>query len=91
MSLGYLNLRVKYKTIIWSINMKSVEQLNYKDKLLSRKEAAEFLGLKENTLAVWACNKTYYIPMFKIGKYVKYKLTDLIKFIEDQEMGKIHL
>ena len=71
--------------------MKESRQINYEDKLLSRKEAAEFLGLKENTLAVWACNKTYYIPMFKIGKYVRYKLTDLIKFIEDQEMGKMHL
>ncbi len=69
--------------------MKEIKGLNYEEKLLSRKEAADFLGLKENTLAVWACNKTYYIPMFKIGKYIKYKLTDLVKFIENQEVGKI--
>ena len=27
--------------------------------LLSRRQAAEYLGVKENTLAIWACNKRY--------------------------------
>jgi excisionase family DNA binding protein len=52
------------------------------DKLLTRKEAADFLGTAENTLAVWACNKRYNLPMIKIGKLVRYKKSDLIAFVE---------
>ena len=56
--------------------------LGSKEKMLSRKEAAEFLGLRENTLAIWAIKKRYDLPMYKVGKNVKYKITDLQKFKE---------
>jgi len=49
--------------------------------LLTRKEAANFLGCKENTLAVWATNKRYNLPFYKVGRLVKYKISDLEKFI----------
>jgi excisionase family DNA binding protein len=52
-----------------------------KDKLLTRKEASKFLGVKENTLAVWATNKRYNLPFYKVGRLVKYKISDLEKFI----------
>lgn len=51
------------------------------DQLLNRKEAAKFLGCKENTLAVWATNKRYKLPFYKVGRLVKYKISDLEKFI----------
>lgn len=50
--------------------------------LLNRKEAAEFLGTTEGTLAVWATTKRYNLPMVKIGRLVKYRLSDLEAFIE---------
>jgi hypothetical protein len=56
------------------------------EKMLSRKEAAAFLGLKENTLAVWASTKRYRIPMFKIGKYIRYKISDLQQFIDTNKV-----
>ena len=49
--------------------------------LLSRKEAAEFLGISSETLAVWACTKRYNLPYVKIGRLAKYKMSDLIEFI----------
>ena len=52
-----------------------------KEKLLTRKEASKFLGVKENTLAVWATNKRYNLPFYKVGRLVKYKISDLEKFI----------
>jgi hypothetical protein len=61
--------------------------LGSKEKMLSRKEAAEFLGLRENTLAIWAIKKRYDLPMYKVGKNIKYKITDLRKF---QEGRSIH-
>lgn len=55
---------------------------NITSNLLTRKEAADYLGVKEDTLAVWACNKRYILPMVKVGRLVKYKLSDLNAFIE---------
>ena len=49
--------------------------------LLSRKEAADYLGIKEHTLAVWACNSRYNLPYVKIGSLVKYRLSDLQAFL----------
>jgi hypothetical protein len=60
--------------------------LGNKEKMLSRKEAAEFLGLRENTLAIWAIKKRYDLPMYKVGKNIKYKITDLQKFQEGQSI-----
>ncbi len=50
--------------------------------LLTRKQAAELLNCKENTLAIWKCTKRYSLPCIKIGKNVRYKLSDLLAFIE---------
>ena len=33
--------------------------LNENDRLLSREEAAKFLGVSKGTLEVWACTKRY--------------------------------
>lgn len=52
------------------------------EKLLNRKEAADFLGVTEHTLAVWACNKRYNLPYVKVGRLVKYRYADLLTFIE---------
>ena len=49
--------------------------------LMSRKEAADYLGVKEQTLACWATNKRYALPYIKIGRLVKYKREDLEQFI----------
>lgn len=56
----------------------------YKETLLTRKQAAEFLGVKEHTLAVWACNKRYTLPYVKVGRLVKYRYSDLLNFIEQR-------
>lgn len=55
--------------------------------LLTRKLAAEFLGVQENTLAVWATNKRYNLPFYKVGRLVKYKISDLEKFISENQKG----
>jgi predicted DNA-binding transcriptional regulator AlpA len=54
-----------------------------KDKLLTRKQASEFLGIKENTLAVWKTNRRYPLPVIKVGRLVRYRKSDLITFLED--------
>jgi len=55
--------------------------------LFNRKQAAQFLGVQENTLAVWATNKRYDLPFYKIGRLVKYKISDLEKFVSANQQG----
>lgn len=50
--------------------------------LLNTEQAAQYLGVTPDTLAVWRCTKRYGIPFVKIGRLVKYKLSDLDNFIQ---------
>ncbi len=50
--------------------------------VMTRREAAAYLGVKEQTLALWAYAHRYDLPYYKIGRHAKYKLEDLDKFIE---------
>lgn len=52
--------------------------------LYTRKQAAEFLGIKENTLAVWLTTKRYDLPVVKVGRLCKYRLSDLLEFLDKQ-------
>lgn len=55
--------------------------------LLTRKEAAEYLGVTPETLAVWHCTKRYPLPMVKMGRLAKYKKSDLDAFIALRTVG----
>jgi len=48
------------------------------------KEAADILGIREETLAVWRCTKRYPLPYVKIGRKVFYRGGDLKRFIESR-------
>lgn len=45
--------------------------------LLTRREAAQYVGSTEGTLATWACTKAVQIPYLKIGRSVRYRRSDL--------------
>jgi len=49
--------------------------------LLSRKEAAMYLGLSVWTLAAWASDGNTDLPFIKVGRLAKYRLEDLEAFI----------
>lgn len=52
--------------------------------LLSTAEAAEVLGIKEQTLRKWRKNKKYDIPTVPMGRLVKYSRRHLQEFIDRQ-------
>lgn len=54
------------------------------DDLLSRKEAAEYLGLSPQTLAVWTSAKRYGLPTIKVGRVVRYRRRDLEKWLDER-------
>ena len=65
-----------------------------KDPLLSRTEAAEILRISPYTLAKWACKGGKYtqkvggggygLPFIKVGRLVKYRLSDLEAWLESR-------
>jgi len=61
----------------------SVGQTN----LLTRKQAAAYLGIKTQTLACWACNKRYVLPFVRVGRLIKYRVEDLDNFILQNHTG----
>lgn len=52
--------------------------------LYTRKQAADFLGVKGNTLAVWLTTNRYDLPVVKVGRLCKYRLSDLLAFLDKQ-------
>lgn len=53
--------------------------------LLDRKTAAKYLGISPGTLAVWASTKRYpELKHLKVGRCVKYRRSDLDKFLESR-------
>ena len=53
--------------------------------LRTPKEAADFLTLSEKTLAKYRCTKEVLLPYVKVsGKTVRYRQSDLEKFIADR-------
>ncbi len=51
--------------------------------LLTRQQAAEYIGLKAQTLAVWALSGKH-LPVIHVGRSVRYRRSDLDAFIERQ-------
>jgi phage antirepressor YoqD-like protein len=49
--------------------------------LMSRREAAKYLGIAEQTLAVWKCKKRVDIPVIRVGRLIKYRQADLDRFL----------
>ena len=53
----------------------------HNDRLYSPEEAAEYLGVVENTLSVWRSTGRYNLPYIKVGRLVRYRLSDLQAFL----------
>jgi excisionase family DNA binding protein len=65
--------------------------VEHTDPLLSRKEAAAYLGVTLGTLETWASSKAYHLPVTKIGtKLCKYRRSVLDKFIQEGEKHHVN-
>jgi len=52
------------------------------DPLLGPAGAAPYIGVQEQTLAVWRSTGRYGLPFIKVGRLVKYRRSDLDAFLE---------
>lgn len=55
-----------------------------REPLLDRKSAARYLSVSPGTLAVWDCTKRYDLKPIKVGRAVRYRRSDLDKFLEER-------
>jgi hypothetical protein len=60
--------------------MNTIEQ----DKLVDSRDAEKILGLAKGTLSVQRCRGTSPIPYVRVGKLVKYRVSELQRYIESQ-------
>jgi excisionase family DNA binding protein len=60
---------------------RDLHSARFESGLMSRKEAAAYLGVSETTLAIWKCTGRYNLKVYKIGRLAKYKKADLDAFI----------
>lgn len=52
--------------------------------LLTRPQAAQYMGLKPQTLGVWASTGRYALPMVRVGRKVLYRRTDLDVWLQSR-------
>jgi predicted site-specific integrase-resolvase len=50
-------------------------------KLLNTEQAAEYLGIRPQTLRLWHCTGRYNLPVVKVGRATRYRVCDLEQFI----------
>jgi excisionase family DNA binding protein len=55
--------------------------------LLTREQAAEYLNNKPQTLAVWHSTGRYALPVVKVGRSVRYRLSDLEAFVASRTVS----
>lgn len=54
--------------------------------LFNNEEAAEFIGVKPQTLAVWRMSGKYSLPYTKVGKLIRYRRKDLEAWLESRSV-----
>lgn len=70
---------------IEAIRAEIAAQLGYNPKTppvqVSDKQAADVLGVKASTLAVWRSTGRYALPFIKAGRLIRYRVSDLAEFM----------
>jgi excisionase family DNA binding protein len=57
---------------------------------VSPAEAAKYLSVSEHTLAIWRCTKRYPLKYIKVGRLVRYRVTDLDAFLTQRTVVAQH-
>lgn len=55
------------------------------DRLLTRKQVAECLGVQPQTIAMWACRGRDCPPSIKIGRAIRYRASDVAAWVEARQ------
>jgi predicted DNA-binding transcriptional regulator AlpA len=70
--------------------LNKVDNSDHYDKVfLSTGEVANITGNTTSTLATWRCTKKVNIPYIKIGKTVRYRLSDVLNYLDKMTSQEI--
>ena len=58
-------------------------------KLLTKEQVSEILGITVGTLAVWRTTKRYNLPYVKSGRLIRYREQDVQAFINSRIHGEV--
>ncbi len=58
------------------------------ERLLTKEDVSEILGVTVGTLAVWRATKRYKLPYVKSGRLVRYRDSDVQAFIASRIQGE---
>ena len=53
-----------------------------------KKQAANYLNIKEKTLDVWNCTKRYNLKYIKVGRLIRYRQEDLDQFLAERTVSQ---
>jgi len=59
--------------------------------LLTRNQAAEYLGVKVGTLAVWQSSRRYHLPVVKVGRLIRYLKSDLDQWLASRRSNSVEV
>jgi excisionase family DNA binding protein len=57
--------------------------------LLTPEQAAEYLNTSADTLAVWRSTGRVNIPFVRIGRAIRYRLSDLEAYVTSKTVGAV--
>lgn len=58
--------------------------ITMRDKLLTPEEIADYLGVKKSTIYQWTHQE--FIPHVKVGRFVRFKMSQVEKWLEKREV-----
>lgn len=61
------------------------------EKLLTEDQTAELLSIQPQTLSVWRTHKRYDLAYVKIGRSVRYRMCDVLAFIESRTVSSVEV
>jgi predicted DNA-binding transcriptional regulator AlpA len=62
--------------------------LTLPSRLLSEKETAELLHVSPGTLSVVRCTRRWPLPYVKVGRAVRYRLSDIEAFMQSRTVAQ---
>ena len=57
------------------------------EKLLNDDQAADLLGIRPQTLAVWRMTGRHSLPFVRVGRAVRYRMSDLLAWLDSRTVG----
>ena len=60
---------------------------NARPELYDTGPAADYLGIKPHTLEVWRASGRYALPFVRVGRRIKYRRSDLDRFLEQNTVS----